>query len=281
MPHRLSETRTARSRAATIPVTWGARDPLQFRTKRPRQAATNAIGLEQKARTSRKPRLILPLTTVWLQVRVLPGFAQQPRQIDPSSIFSSRASSLSMVGSVPSSGPFMARPPMPDDGSAVPQRIRPRCSSTRAERSAACHRHRHVRSHAATGKRGTREHKANGEQEKRKWFHGSHSTRCNDLHLKLGPARRPAAHDCASRSLQCRQDSAPKASSRLMPPNTTQPSPASSAAESVRHEYPPHRRYSGTAHGGKRRCDDIGHSLQEQRVPPDPVGASGPDRAST
>ena len=37
---------------------------------------------------------------------------------------------------------------------------------------------------------------------------------CDDLHLKLGIARRAAAHDCASRSLQCRKDSAPKASSR-------------------------------------------------------------------
>src|SRR4051812_36043152 len=34
---------------------------------------------------------------------------QQPRQIDPSSIFWSRASSLSMLGSVPSNGPARLR----------------------------------------------------------------------------------------------------------------------------------------------------------------------------
>jgi hypothetical protein len=33
---------------------------------------------------------------------------QHPRQIDPSNIFSTRASSLSMAASVPSSGPFIA-----------------------------------------------------------------------------------------------------------------------------------------------------------------------------
>src|SRR4029078_365708 len=49
---------------------------------------------------------------------------------------------------------------------------------------------------------------------KRTWFHGSHSMRCDDLNSKVGAARRPAAHDCASRSLQSRQDSALKASSR-------------------------------------------------------------------
>jgi len=49
---------------------------------------------------------------------------QQPRQIDPSSIFWSRASSLSMVGSVPSNGPFITWPPTPD-GSAVPEEFVP------------------------------------------------------------------------------------------------------------------------------------------------------------
>ena len=140
-------------------------------------------------------------------------FPQQPRQIDPSSIFSSRASSLSMVGSVPSNGPFMTWPPMPD-GSAVPSEFVP--GAAPLVPSAPPPAHRHVRSHAATGKRGIREHKASGEQEKRKWFHGSHSTCCDDPDLKLGAARRLAAHDCASRSLQYRQDSAPKASSRLI-----------------------------------------------------------------
>jgi hypothetical protein len=46
-----------------------------------------------------------------------------------------------------------------------------------------------------------------------------HSPCCDDLHVKLGIARRVAKHDCASRSLQCRQDSAPKAPLRLISVN--------------------------------------------------------------
>jgi len=53
--------------------------------------------------------------------RVVPD--QQPRQIDPI-IFSTLASSRSMAGLVPSTGPFIARPE-PDDESAVPNELVP------------------------------------------------------------------------------------------------------------------------------------------------------------
>jgi hypothetical protein len=41
--------------------------------KQPHQNATNAIEIEQNAAKSTKLIDILPLITVWLQVRVLPG----------------------------------------------------------------------------------------------------------------------------------------------------------------------------------------------------------------
>ena len=50
--------------------------------------------------------------------------AQHPRQIDPI-IFSTFASSRSMAGSVPSSGPFIGPLPTPDDESAVPSELVP------------------------------------------------------------------------------------------------------------------------------------------------------------
>src|ERR1700690_2432510 len=49
---------------------------------------------------------------------------QQPRQID-SIILSTLASSRSMAGLVPSSGPFMGPWPTPDDESAVPSELVP------------------------------------------------------------------------------------------------------------------------------------------------------------
>src|SRR3984893_1076531 len=49
---------------------------------------------------------------------------QQPRQIDPI-ILSTFASSRSMAGLVPSSGPFMGPLAMPDDESAVPNELVP------------------------------------------------------------------------------------------------------------------------------------------------------------
>jgi hypothetical protein len=49
---------------------------------------------------------------------------QHPRQIDPI-ILSTFASSLSMAGLVPSSGPFMGPLPMPDDERAVPNELVP------------------------------------------------------------------------------------------------------------------------------------------------------------
>jgi hypothetical protein len=49
---------------------------------------------------------------------------QQPRQIDPI-ILSNLASSRSMAGLVPSSGPFVGPLPTPDDESAVPNELVP------------------------------------------------------------------------------------------------------------------------------------------------------------
>jgi hypothetical protein len=49
---------------------------------------------------------------------------QQPRQIDPI-ILSTLASSLSIAGLVPSSGPFVGPWPTPDDESAVPAELVP------------------------------------------------------------------------------------------------------------------------------------------------------------
>src|ERR1700761_1867839 len=49
---------------------------------------------------------------------------QHPRQIDPIAL-STLASSQSMAGSVPSSGPFMGPLPTPDDESAVPNELVP------------------------------------------------------------------------------------------------------------------------------------------------------------
>ena len=49
---------------------------------------------------------------------------QQPRQIDPI-ILSTFASSRSIAGLVPSSGPFVAPWPVPDDESAVPAELVP------------------------------------------------------------------------------------------------------------------------------------------------------------
>jgi len=75
---------------------------------------------------------------------------QQPRQIDPL-ILSTFASSRSIAGLVPSSGPFMGLP-VPDDESAVPRRVRAGCGGDGAK-SAAGHGHMR-RSHAAATKRG-------------------------------------------------------------------------------------------------------------------------------
>ena len=50
--------------------------------------------------------------------------SQHPRQIDPI-ILSTFASSRSMAGLVPSSGPFMGPLPMPDDERAVPNELVP------------------------------------------------------------------------------------------------------------------------------------------------------------
>src|SRR5580704_15584620 len=50
--------------------------------------------------------------------------AQHPRQIDPI-IFSTFASSRSIAGLVPSSGPFIGPLPTPDDESAVPNELVP------------------------------------------------------------------------------------------------------------------------------------------------------------
>jgi hypothetical protein len=55
---------------------------------------------------------------------VKPAPDQQPRQI-PSIILSTLASSRSIEGLVPSSGPFMAPLPVPDDESAVPNELVP------------------------------------------------------------------------------------------------------------------------------------------------------------
>jgi hypothetical protein len=49
---------------------------------------------------------------------------QHPRQIDPIAL-STAASSRSMAGLVPSSGPFMGPSPTPDDESAVPNELVP------------------------------------------------------------------------------------------------------------------------------------------------------------
>ncbi len=49
---------------------------------------------------------------------------QHPRQIDPI-ILSTFASSRSMAGLVPSSGPFMGPLPIPDDERAVPNELVP------------------------------------------------------------------------------------------------------------------------------------------------------------
>jgi hypothetical protein len=64
---------------------------------------------------------------LWRKMRGLrsgrKAVVQQPRQIDPI-ILSTLASSRSMAGPVPSSGPFMGLP-APDDDSAVPSEFVP------------------------------------------------------------------------------------------------------------------------------------------------------------